>query len=30
MIADVKEWTPETITQRQKKLAELAVKAWPV
>lgn len=29
-IADVKEWTAETIAERQKRLAELAVKTWPI
>lgn len=28
-VADLDEWTRETIAQRQKKLAELAVKTWP-
>ncbi|MEU7983923.1 HNH endonuclease family protein [Streptosporangium canum] len=28
-IGDLPEWTPEAITERQKRLAELAVKVWP-
>jgi Protein of unknown function (DUF1524) len=24
------DWTPETITRRQERLAELAIKTWPV
>lgn len=29
MLAEVDDWTEETISERQKKLAELAVKTWP-
>lgn len=29
-IADVDEWTSETIAERQRRLAELAVRTWPV
>jgi Protein of unknown function DUF262/Protein of unknown function (DUF1524) len=29
-IADLPEWTPAAATDRQKRLAELAVKAWPI
>lgn len=29
-IAEFKEWTPESIDERQKKMADLAVKAWPI
>lgn len=28
-VADYDEWTPTTIVERQERLAELAVKAWP-
>ena len=29
-VATMDEWTPETINERQKKMAELAVKTWPL
>jgi hypothetical protein len=28
-VAGLDEWTRDTITQRQKKLAQIAVKTWP-
>lgn len=28
-VAQADSWTPETIVERQKSLAQLAVKAWP-
>lgn len=30
MIAEVPDWTPEEVVERQKKLAALAIKAWPL
>jgi len=29
-IAEFSDWTPESIDRRQKQMAELAVKAWPI
>jgi hypothetical protein len=29
-ISEFSEWTPENIDARQKQMAELAVKAWPI
>lgn len=29
-IAEFEEWTPESIDERQRQMAELAIKAWPV
>jgi hypothetical protein len=30
MVAKEKEWGPKQIESRQKRLAELAVKTWPI